>query len=187
MGYFGIEGVELFPKQDKLTSGPGSLIRLPFGVHQQAGQRYGFYKPDGLPLAPTLREQIQALRAPETLSKKYLDRFWDYLPEKDQERVSGVSGGPLRGELAADAPVSDRIKHSTSVRQFVLRHVELSKAGKGLCPFHDDRHESFSVNDDRNFWYCFTCEKGGSVIDFYMKLQDCDFSTAVSELAEMLL
>ena len=64
LAHFGIEDIELFPKQDKLSTGPGSLIRLPFGVHQKSGKRYGFYDADGRPLAPTLREQIMALRAP---------------------------------------------------------------------------------------------------------------------------
>ena len=187
MNYLGIDGVELFPKQDELTSGPGSLIRMPFGVHQQTGQRYGFYKPDDLPLAPTLRKQIKALSAPETLSKKYLDRFRDYLPEKIQERVSEAPGGPQRGELAADATVSDRIKQAITVRQFVLRYVELSKKGSGLCPFHEDHHESFSVNDDENYWHCFACEKGGSVIDFYIELKSCDFTTAISDLSGLLV
>jgi DNA primase len=78
------------------------------------------------------------------------------------------------------------IKEAIPVRQFVLRYVELSPSGKGLCPFHDDQMPSLHVNDDRNFWWCFACEKGGSVIDFYMALQDCDFPTAVAELGEML-
>lgn len=46
-----LEGVELFPKQDQLTSGPGSLIRMPFGVHRLAHRRYGFQALDGSPLA----------------------------------------------------------------------------------------------------------------------------------------
>jgi hypothetical protein len=35
-----IEGVELYPKQDRLADGPGSLIRMPFGVHRLTGLRY---------------------------------------------------------------------------------------------------------------------------------------------------
>lgn len=43
LDYFGIEGIELFPKQDELTTGPGSLVRMPFGVHRKTGRRYGFF------------------------------------------------------------------------------------------------------------------------------------------------
>jgi hypothetical protein len=53
-----VEGVELYPKQDQLADGPGSLIRMPFGVHRFTGRRYGFYTSDGSPLAGSIREQI---------------------------------------------------------------------------------------------------------------------------------
>jgi len=187
--HFSIDNVELFPKQDKLTTGPGSLIRLPFGVHRKSGRRYGFYKADGRPLAPTLRDQIHALRAPETVSKPFLKRFPALSPDSSSGRPSESSGSPSRGpdNLAAETPLPERIKDAIPMRQFILRHVELSNRGKGLCPFHDDTVASFSVNDEDNYWKCFGCEKGGSVIDFWMGWRKCDFATAVDELAEMLL
>jgi DNA primase len=83
--------------------------------------------------------------------------------------------------------LSDRIKNAITVRQFVLRYVELSPQGQGLCPFHDDQVASFSVKDEDNFWTCFACQKGGSIIDFWMNWQQCDFQTAIKELAKMLL
>ena len=49
-----VKGVELYPKQDRLADGPGSLIRMPFGVHRLTGLRYGFYTTDGISLAPSL-------------------------------------------------------------------------------------------------------------------------------------
>jgi hypothetical protein len=189
LDYFGIETMELFPKQGRLTSGPGSLIRLPFGIHRKSGQRYGFYLPGGEPLALTLREQIMALRAPETLPEPLVERFVGIVSEMGQkgppERFEGPQGPRL--ERDEDAPVSERIKAAIPVRQFVLRYVELSPSGKGLCPFHDDHHESFNVNDEQNYWYCFACEEGGSIIDFWMKKEDVDFTTAVTELADRLL
>jgi hypothetical protein len=187
LAYFNLEDLELFPKQDALKGGPGSLVRLPFGVHRKSNRRYGFYFPDGRPLAPTLRGQIQALSAPESVSKAIYDRFlahWASL---------GTQTSPERPQRwrcvkkeAGEQTQADMIKEAIPVRQFVLRYVELSPSGKGLCPFHDDQMPSLHVNDDRNFWWCFACEKGGSVIDFYMALQDCDFPTAVAELGEML-
>jgi hypothetical protein len=57
----------------------------------------------------------------------------------------------------------------------------------GLCPFHDDEHPSFGVNDEGNYWHCFAGCGGGNVIDFWMKYRNCNFMTAVKELAEMLL
>ncbi|OGO37331.1 MAG: hypothetical protein A2W35_02530 [Chloroflexi bacterium RBG_16_57_11] len=56
-----VEGVELYPKQDRLYGGPGSLVRLPFGRHKLTGQRYPFIHRNGAWLAPTVKEQIQVL------------------------------------------------------------------------------------------------------------------------------
>ncbi len=191
LGYFSIEGIELFPKQEKLTSGPGSLIRLPFGIHRRSNRRYGFYLPDSTPLAPTLREQIQALSAPETVSKTVFDQFLAYVPAKPERGFSDTPHAPRREvnqlDRDTDLPLWEQIRAAITVRQFVLRHVELSPSGMGLCPFHDDHNPSLSVNDEKNYWYCFACEEGGDVIKFWMKWQGYDFNTLVEDVAEMLL
>jgi DNA primase len=49
----------------------------------------------------------------------------------------------------------------------------------GLRLFHDDNQPSFGVNDEGNCWHCFSGCGGGSMIDFWMKWQGCDFTTAV--------
>lgn len=74
---YGIEKemVELFPKQDVLRKGPGSQIRLPFGIHRKSHKRYSFYFPTGQTLAPTLREQLKLLGQPETVNKRVFDYF----------------------------------------------------------------------------------------------------------------
>ncbi len=176
----GISKMEVYPKQDMLSDGPGSLIRMPFGVHQVTGKRYGFYNVSGKPLAPTLREQLQLLGAAETVSEAEFLHYQSYAPEpKERPEFTPV-------EVAGER-VSDRIKAAISVGDFVGRFVELSSNGRGYCPFHDDTHTSFGVNDKRNYWSCFAGCGGGSIIDFWMLYQQCDFKTAVSELAEMLL
>jgi hypothetical protein len=186
LDHFGIEDIELFPKQDKLSSGPGSLMRLPFGVHRKSGKRYGFYLADGTPLAPTLREQIHALRAPESVSKAHWERFSAHWATMQAEGVPERPPTLKKMKLEGERYLSEQIKEAISVRQFVLSYVELAPSGKGLCPFHDDQVPSLHVNDEKDFWYCFGCEKGGSVIDFYMELEGCDFKTAIDELAVML-
>jgi hypothetical protein len=187
--HFGIAGVELFPKQDRLKTGPGSLVRLPFGVHRKSGRRYGFYTGDDRPLAPTLRAQIMALEAAETVPEAVLERFVDIgagLRRKPRFEATGELTVPVLrppGEL----PLSERVKATIPVRSFVLQYVELSPAGRGLCPFHDDQVASFSVNDSENFWHCFACNRGGSIIDFWMEWRECEFKAALKELAGMLL
>jgi hypothetical protein len=187
LGYFGIEGMEVFPKQDELKSGPGSSIRLPFGVHRLTGRRYSFYDIHGRTLGPTLRDQITILSHPQMVSADVFDKFYDHgmdLVKLEQEVALPAwepSGREVEGETLAD-----RIKEAIPVRQFILQYVELSKSGKGLCPFHDDHVESFSVNDEGNYWNCFAGCGGGSVIDFWMEWKDCDFKTALTELSVML-
>jgi hypothetical protein len=186
-GYFGIDGFEVFPKQDRLKSGPGSSIRLPFGVHRLTDQRYSFYDSHNHVLGPTLREQIILIAHPQMVSDDVFERFYDHglaLNKLEQEK-----GPPAwePSEIEAEGEtLADRIKQAIPVRQFVLQYVELSKSGRGLCPFHDDHVESFSVNDEGNYWNCFAGCGGGSVIDFWMKWNDCDFKTAVEDLSAMI-
>jgi hypothetical protein len=178
-----IEGVESFPKQDELADGPGSLIRMPFGVHRLTSRCYGFYTADGVPLAGSIRGQIYAFGTPQTVPEAAFEAYRSFvLPQP----AAAVTEPP--GELAGT--VSERIKASMTVLEFVSQYVDLKPTASGavgLCPFHDDHHPSFGVNTEGNYWHCFAGCGGGSVIDFWMKWRKCDFATAVRELAEMVL
>jgi hypothetical protein len=175
-----LDNVEFFPKQDELGEGPGSLIRLPFGIHRKDGQRHGFITPSGEPIATTFAEQIRLLANPRTVGKSALDEFVRQSEASITESAFGRSN-------AANMTLSERIKRSMTVLDFVGKYVELSPAGRGLCPFHDDHHFSFSVNAEKNYWHCFAGCGGGSLIDFWMKWQGVDFRQAVKELAGALL
>jgi len=179
----GIDKVELFPKQNELTSGPGSLIRLPFGKHRRSRQRYRFITPQGDPIAPTLQEQIKILSAPRTVPDNLIELYRSHKAAKPDQDVLE----PLQ-ELSG--PLSERLKKSITVLEFISQYVDLRTTGNGaigLCPFHDDQHPSFSVNDEGNYWNCFAGCGGGSIIDFWMKWKGTDFTTAVKDLAEILL
>jgi hypothetical protein len=186
--------IEVYPKQDRLRTGPGSLIRLPFGVHQKSGKRYGFYLPSGAALGETIREQIWALGQPHTVPEKVFKEYMACDMERGR-RVSLEASGGLLSQVAEDAPVSERIKASMTVRDFINHYapeVRLSERGNGYCPFHDDNHRSFGVHDEGNFWHCFAGCGGGSIIDFWMKMrekrgEDSSFAATVKELAIMLL
>jgi hypothetical protein len=173
-------GVELFPKQSRLKGGPGSLIRLPFGIHRKTGERYGFVTPERQPLAPAFLAQINILSAPETVPEVFIKKIMTRPPATQPAPV-------LDGMETLKKPLSERVKDSISVRDFVSQYVELSPAGRGLCPFHNDQHASFSVNAEGNYWHCFAGCGGGSIIDFWMKWQSCDFTEAIYELANLLL
>lgn len=180
---FQLDGIEMFPKQAALKTGPGSLIRMPFGVHQRTGERYGFFKPDGQPLATFLQEQVFILSHPQNVPPSVFQAFRS-LGNTAKESKEKAGNGPRE---APTGTLSERIKGSVSVMEFVSQYVELSPNGRGLCPFHDDQQASFSVDVKRNYWHCFAGCGGGSIIDFWMKKQGCDFKQAVKELAGMLL
>ena len=178
-----IEDVELFPKQARTESGPGSLIRIPFGVHRITGRRYGFITLDGKPLAPTIRQQIHAFSTPQTIPNEVVNA---YLTNSSFKELSS----PLQWFNEPADTISERIKSSTTVLEFISQYVDLkptSYGAIGLCPFHDDHHPSFGIIDKDNYWHCFAGCGGGSIIDFWMKRQECDFTKAVRELARMLL
>lgn len=178
-----IEGIELFPKQDQLAGGPGSLIRMPFGLHRITGQRYGFVTPQGEPLAPTFRKQIQILSSPKTVPEA---AFLTYRPQVSSKPILAV----FEGSEQSRRMLSERIKTSVTVLEFVSQYVDLkptNNGGVGICPFHDDQRPSLSVNDQGNYWHCFAGCGGGSVIDFWMRWHDCEFTIAIAELAHMLL
>jgi DNA primase len=71
--------------------------------------------------------------------------------------------------------------------EVVAGRVQLRKAGPrytGLCPFHEERTPSFSVNPQDKLFYCFGCGKGGDVITFVRETEQLDFAEAVEWLAE---
>jgi hypothetical protein len=183
-------GIELYPKQDRPTTGPGSLVRLPLGVHKLTGHRYHFITPDGSPLAPTIREQIQLLAAPARVPQAFIDQILSRAPVPKE--VSPTQPFQVKLETDTSAPLSERIKSRISVYDFVSQYVALDKRGKGYCPFHDDQHKSFQVSQEGNYWQCYACQMGGSVIDFWMQWrgihnQDSSFKETVKDLAKMLL
>ena len=65
-------------------------------------------------------------------------------------------------------------------------YVQLRRRGQsywGLCPFHGEKTPSFSVSQDKQFYYCFGCHAGGNAFQFLQNLDKCDFSEAVETLA----
>lgn len=70
--------------------------------------------------------------------------------------------------------------------QVVSKKVKLKKHGKeyqGLCPFHNEKTPSFTVNDQKGFYHCFGCGAHGDIIGFTMNNEGLDFKHAVEKLA----
>ncbi len=82
---------------------------------------------------------------------------------------------------------TDEIKARLNIVDLIGDYVQLQKAGSGWkarCPFHNEKTPSFSVNEEKQFWHCFGCGKGGDVFSFLMEIEGLEFREALEKLAE---
>ena len=80
----------------------------------------------------------------------------------------------------------DEVRDRSGLVSVIGRRVRLQKKGReylGLCPFHNEKTPSFTVNEDKGFYHCFGCGEHGSVFDFVMKVENLSFPEAVERLA----
>lgn len=85
-----------------------------------------------------------------------------------------------------DRETVQRIKDTADIVEVVSDYVSLTRRGSnymGLCPFHNERTPSFSVNRRKNFCYCFSCHKGGSPVNFIMEKEGISYHDALLQLA----
>tara|TARA_R110002049_G_scaffold100902_1_gene245301 strand:+ start:1168 stop:3069 length:1902 start_codon:yes stop_codon:yes gene_type:complete len=80
----------------------------------------------------------------------------------------------------------DDLLDRVDIVDVIDRRVKLKKTGKNYsarCPFHEERSPSFSVNPDKQFYYCFGCGAGGNALTFLMEYENVEFPQAVDALA----
>jgi len=88
--------------------------------------------------------------------------------------------------LIRDASVREAVEAADMV-EVVSARTQLRRSGArytGLCPFHDEKTPSFSVNPADKLYFCFGCGKGGDIISFVRETEQLDFAQAVEWLAE---
>lgn len=81
----------------------------------------------------------------------------------------------------------EKVKDASDMVEVVSAHTELKQQGQrfaGLCPFHDERTPSFSVNPTEKLYYCFGCEASGDLFRFVQEKEGLSFPEAVEWLAE---
>lgn len=81
----------------------------------------------------------------------------------------------------------EEIRMQNDIVEIISQYVPLKQKGNsyfGLCPFHHERTPSFSVNSEKQFYYCFGCGASGNVYSFLMEMENCDFKEAVQTLAD---
>jgi DNA primase len=81
----------------------------------------------------------------------------------------------------------ERVKDAVDIVELISAKTELRRVGTrwtGLCPFHDERTPSFSVNGEKGVYYCFGCQESGDAIKFVRETEVLDFAAALEVLAE---
>ncbi|MEX1279176.1 MAG: DNA primase [Acidimicrobiia bacterium] len=88
--------------------------------------------------------------------------------------------------MAFDRDDIERVRDATNLVELVEAVTTVKKSGrshKAICPFHQERSPSMSLDPARGLFHCFGCGKGGDVYAFVMESQGMDFAEAVEELA----
>lgn len=81
----------------------------------------------------------------------------------------------------------DDLRRQADIVRVVQDYVSLKKKGANwmaCCPFHQEKTPSFSVNPSKDIFYCFGCQKGGSVFNFVMEIERVSFPEAIKIVAE---
>ncbi len=81
----------------------------------------------------------------------------------------------------------EKLRSSILISEVIGKKVRLKKQGKsflGLCPFHNEKTPSFSVNDQKGFYHCFGCQAHGDVITFTMENERLEFKEAIFKLSD---
>lgn len=83
--------------------------------------------------------------------------------------------------------ISQTVRERLNIVDVVSEYVPLKKRGKNyvaLCPFHSEKTPSFTVNEEKQIFYCFGCGVGGDVFSFVMRHENLPFPDALRVLAE---
>ena len=83
--------------------------------------------------------------------------------------------------------VVEQVRLANDIVSVIGEYVTLKKKGTryfGLCPFHNEKTPSFSVDPASQMYYCFGCSKGGTVFTFLMEYENMTYPEAIKALAE---
>ena len=81
----------------------------------------------------------------------------------------------------------DEVNQRTDFVSLVSEYASLEKRGNeywAKCPFHTDKTPSFHIIPEKGMYKCFSCGRGGSVINFFMEMEKLSFPEAVLQLAK---
>ena len=80
----------------------------------------------------------------------------------------------------------ERLRSHFLMSEVISRRMQIKKHGReyhGLCPFHNEKSPSFTVNDEKGFFHCFGCAAHGDAIEFVRRFDRLSYPEAVESLA----
>src|SRR3954465_7546763 len=80
----------------------------------------------------------------------------------------------------------ERLRSHFLMSEVIGRRMPLKKHGReyqGLCPFHNEKSPSFTVNDEKGFFHCFGCGAHGDAIEFIRKFERLSYPETIEQLA----
>lgn len=80
--------------------------------------------------------------------------------------------------------ILDTVLPSSLIGKYVKLKPLYNKSFIGLCPFHLEKSPSFRVNDEKRFFYCFGCNKGGDIFNFLQEYKNISFVESLKEISE---
>lgn len=89
--------------------------------------------------------------------------------------------------MRLDPSFTEQVRNSVSIVGVISQYVRLKKTGlnhQGLCPFHSEKDPSFTVNENKQMFFCFGCNVGGDVIKFIQLIENISYPEAIRMLAE---
>ena len=81
----------------------------------------------------------------------------------------------------------EKVRSNSDIVEVIQSYLQIKQKGQnffGLCPFHNEKTPSFSVNPGKQIFKCFGCGLGGGVINFIMEIEKLEFKDSVIFLAE---
>ena len=82
--------------------------------------------------------------------------------------------------------IVEEVRQATNIVDVISQYVRLQKRGKnylGICPFHNEKTPSFTVNREKGLYHCFGCGVGGNVFTFLTQYEKISFGEALRQLA----
>ena len=82
----------------------------------------------------------------------------------------------------------EKLKNQIDIVNIIEQYIPVKKMGssyKCVCPFHDDKNPSMSINQNKQMYHCFACKAGGDAVKFVMDYEKLTYQEAIEKIAQI--